>query len=192
MKYALHLCEHGMHVLEIGPASIPSDYQNLCAAQNPIWDTLDINDTPGLTYPLSSPEVFAIPSETYDLVVAGQVLEHVERPWRWLPEIARILKPGGHVVIINPVSWCYHKALIDCWRIYPDGMRVLCREASLQVEFSQCESLEAPGYRRYRPGNSAEYQSPRRRRFAQLFGRWGWPVERSYDTITIAKRPEAN
>jgi hypothetical protein len=26
---------------------------------------------------------------------------------------------------VNPVSWVFHEAPVDCWRIYPEGMKAL-------------------------------------------------------------------
>jgi hypothetical protein len=57
-------------------------------------------------------------------------------------EVARVCKPGGLVVTINPVSWKYHLAPVDCWRIYPDGMKALYEDAGLEMRESVCESLE--------------------------------------------------
>ena len=54
------------------------------------------------------------PAATFDLVVSGQVLEHVRRVWIWFEEVARVTKPGGYVVTICPVSWPYHEAPVDC------------------------------------------------------------------------------
>jgi SAM-dependent methyltransferase len=130
-----------------------------------------------------------VPSESYDLVLAGQVVEHVRKPWAWLPELARVTRRGGLVAVINPVSWRYHEAPVDCWRIYPEGMRSLFEEANLEVLISVWESLETPQYRRFRPGVSLRNQSARRRLLTRALGRFGFTVERAYDTITIGRKP---
>lgn len=82
--------------------------------------------------------------DTFDLVLSGSVIVHVRRPWQWMEELARVCRPGGVVATVGPVSWPYHEAPVDCWRVYPEGMRALCEDAGLVVEFSACESLERP------------------------------------------------
>jgi len=67
-------------------------------------------------------------------------------------------------------------------------MRALLEDTSLRVVDSRFESLEAPGHKRYVPGVSAEFQTPKFRWFYRIAGRVGFPVERSYDTVTIAQK----
>jgi ubiquinone/menaquinone biosynthesis C-methylase UbiE len=153
-----------------------------------VWDTLDIAQTPQLTYPKSQPYSFPISSNTYDVVLSGQVIEHVAKIWVWMREVARIAKPGGLVIIINPVSWPYHEAPIDCWRIYPEGMKALCEEAGLTVEKSFCGSLELPRFTRALPGRSPHNQGRKIRYLFRILGLLGFPVEKSFDNIAIAKK----
>jgi SAM-dependent methyltransferase len=47
------------------------------------------------------PEI-ALPDDTYDVVIASQVLEHVIRRRRFVSEIRRVLKPGGRAFIFVP------------------------------------------------------------------------------------------
>jgi len=177
-----------MRVLEIGPEAIPSTYQKTVADDSILWHTLDMGNAPSLTYRASSEYEFPVESESYDIVLSGQVIEHVRKIWRWMNELARVCKNGGLVVTINPVSWPYHEAPIDCWRMYPEGMRALYEDASLRVRLSHWESLEATNYRRRIPGRSAEWQSPRLRLAYQVLGKLGFPVECAYDTITIGEK----
>lgn len=187
-RYALPLFQSGTKVLEIGPDSFPSTYQQLTQHLELSWETLDIHGDARLTYPNSAEYSFAIPEGSYDVVVSGQVIEHVRRPWRWIPELARITKVGGLVITINPVSWIYHEAPIDCWRIYPEGMKALYEDSSLTVIFSRWESLETPYSRYDRPGISREFHSRKKRIASRIFGRFGFPSERSYDTITAGRK----
>lgn len=187
-KYALPLLKPGLKVLEIGPDSFPSTYQHLAEGLSLEWHTLDIYDSPHLTYPNSGQYSFAIPDESYDVVLSGQVIEHVKKPWRWIPELARITKAGGLIMTINPVSWIYHEAPVDCWRIYPEGMKALYEDASLTVLFSCWESLETPHFHRYLPGISRECQGRKKRIVYDILGRFGFPVERSYDTVTVGRK----
>ncbi len=187
-KYALPLFKPGMKVLEIGPDAFPSTYQRLTEHLSLEWHTLDMYDSPNLTYPKSSEYSFAIPDGTYDVVLSGQVIEHVKKPWRWMPELARITKAGGVVITINPVSWVYHEAPVDCWRIYPEGMQALYEDSSLAVLFSRWESLETPHFKNFLPGISWEQQSRKMQIFYEIVSKFGFPVERSYDTITVGRK----
>jgi hypothetical protein len=45
---------------------------------------------------------------------------------------------------ICPVSWGYHEAPIDCWRMYPAGLRALYEHAGLKVLHAVAESLDKP------------------------------------------------
>jgi SAM-dependent methyltransferase len=187
-KYARGYFKPSMRVLEIGPGDIPSTFQRLIGDSSIFWHTLDITDDPMLTYRALSEYEFPVESASYDLVLSGNVIEHVRKIWVWLPELARVCKPSGLVVTINPVSWPYHEAPIDCWRIYPEGMKALYESAGLDVEMSHCESLELPSGRHGLPGCSPEYQS-RKRRFAyRLLSFTGFPVECAFDTITIGRK----
>jgi SAM-dependent methyltransferase len=187
-KYALPELKPGMSVLEIGPDGFPSTYQLLAEKLSLQWHTLDMYDHPSLTYPNSKEYCFAVPDDSYDVVLSGQVIEHVKKIWRWLPELARVTKPGGLVITINPVSWGFHEYPVDCWRIYPDGMKALYEDAALKVSLSHWESLEMPGFSAYQPGVSWAQQGRKKKMLSIVFGRLGFPVERSYDTVTIGRK----
>jgi SAM-dependent methyltransferase len=54
---------------------------------------------------------------TFDLVTANMVVEHVEEPARLFAEISRILRPGGRVIIHTPNAHGYTTAIT---RLLPD------------------------------------------------------------------------
>lgn len=176
-------------VLEIGPTGSPSMYQQIIDDATITWETLDICDGPKLTYPNTPAYAFPIPDDTYDIVLSGQVLEHVPKVWVWIGELARICRPGGHVITINPVSWPYHRAPVDCWRAFPDGMRALYEHAGLEVETSTFESIEGEGIRRTIPGRGLDRQRRIKLVISRLLAPLGFPVECAYDTITIGRKP---
>jgi len=78
------------------------------------------------TYPEYDAENLArIPSNSLDVVVADQVLEHVQKPWLAAEEFYRVLKPGGVAVVATPGLYPFHPSPLDCWRIMPHGYKVL-------------------------------------------------------------------
>ena len=74
-----------------------------------------------------------IADETFDVVVSGQVFEHIEFPWLTIKEIARVLKPSGFCILIAPSSGMEHKAPKDCYRYYADGLSALAKWADFKV-----------------------------------------------------------
>ncbi len=72
-----------------------------------------------------------VQGDFYDLVISGSCLEHTEYIWMVMWEIGRVLKPGGTAILIAPSQGPEHRYPIDCWRILPDGMRVLAKWAGL-------------------------------------------------------------
>jgi SAM-dependent methyltransferase len=142
-RYAKQLFPSGASVLEVGPGFYPSQFYTSVADPTVRWDTIDIFESPNLTYSTTDPYRFPIPDDSYDVVFAANVLEHVPAIWRWIKEVARVCKTGGRVITINPVNWAFHQFPVDCWRAYPDGMKALYDDAGLDVELSKAESLES-------------------------------------------------
>jgi 2-polyprenyl-3-methyl-5-hydroxy-6-metoxy-1,4-benzoquinol methylase len=49
----------------------------------------------------------------FDYVVAGEVLEHLEHPERFLKESVRILKPGGTLALSTPLNEAIEPGAVD-------------------------------------------------------------------------------
>ena len=146
-KYALPYFKDGMKVLEIGGRGETTFRK---AINNPdiTWHTLDINlenksNLFDKGHIISNREYdYPIDENTYDIIVSGNVIEHVKKIWVWTKELNRIVKKDGFVITINPVSWPFHLAPIDCWRIYPDGAKELFEDAGFSIMLSTFECLE--------------------------------------------------
>lgn len=76
--------------------------------------------------------------EQYDVVISGSTMEHVEDLHAWAGEVMGICKAGGLVCIIAPHTCPEHHYPIDCWRVFPHGMRWLFRE----LEILECRADE--------------------------------------------------
>ena len=78
------------------------------------------------TYPEYDAETLTkVPNNALDIIVADQVLEHVQRPWLAADAFHRVLKPGGLAIVATPGLYPIHPSPLDCWRIMPDGYKVL-------------------------------------------------------------------
>jgi SAM-dependent methyltransferase len=146
--FTLHAIPHfaeGMDVLEMGPDGVPSTYCRLLkgAGRSVNWyfaDSYSDGSPVAQRVSMTSPYDIDAPAERFDIVFHGQVLEHVAKIWRWLPETARVLRTGGRMIIINPAAWHFHACPIDCWRAYPDGMRSLLEDCGIRCDTSMlCE-----------------------------------------------------
>lgn len=69
-----------------------------------------------------------------DAVLCTQVLEHSPRPQVLLCDIARVLRPGGTVVLTVPFYWPHHEEPHDYFRFTRYGLALLCEQAGLAVE----------------------------------------------------------
>lgn len=70
---------------------------------------------------------------SFDTVLNVQVLEHTSRPAELLRDMARVLKPGGLLIISVPFSFRLHEEPHDYFRYSPHGLRELCARAGLEL-----------------------------------------------------------
>lgn len=73
------------------------------------------------------------PDESFDTVVSSHVMEHVRRPWLMAVQIHRLLRPGGHAVVISPFMYIEHRDPTDYFRFTVDGMRSLFEDIGMEV-----------------------------------------------------------
>lgn len=61
--------------------------------------------------PMQSPSLLPFPNNSFDWVLAMQVIEHVEEQEAFIDEIYRVLKPGGTCIIATPNSGSWSQKL---------------------------------------------------------------------------------
>lgn len=120
----------GDRMLDFGCAQRP--YEGLVpsgveyvGADLPGNDRADIEIAAGGTVPA--------PDESFDAVLSTQVLEHVVDPSTYLRECARLLRPGGSLMLSTHGLMYYHQDPEDYWRWTSVGLALTVEAAGLRV-----------------------------------------------------------
>jgi SAM-dependent methyltransferase len=75
-----------------------------------------------------------VESDYFDAILCIAVLEHVENPEEVVPELYRVLKPGGHLVLEVPFLQPEHKVPTDFQRYTKDGLVRLVAHHGFRVQ----------------------------------------------------------
>jgi len=122
---------HG-RVLDVGCGTKP--YQHLFRGHYTEYIGIDFE-----TVQKSKADVFAnslhLPfrSNALDTVFSTQVIEHIPDPFLMMREMARVVRPLGHVIITAPQVWPIHEAPYDFFRYTNYGLEHLATQAGLNV-----------------------------------------------------------
>jgi SAM-dependent methyltransferase len=133
-KYLVNFPPGLLNIADIGSQDVNGSYRPLF--DRPHWHYTGVDMAPGKNVDVVLGNVYdwqELQSASFDVVISGQALEHVEYFWITIMEIRRIMKPGALCCLIAPSAGPEHRYPVDCWRIYPDGFRALARYAGLAV-----------------------------------------------------------
>jgi SAM-dependent methyltransferase len=117
-------------ILDIGAYDVNGTYREIFNKRRWSYTGADIEAGPNVDLMLADPYDWQLGRE-WDVVVSGQTLEHVAKPWLWIQELAAALRPGGICCVIAPHTYHFHEHPIDAWRVWPEGMRGLFEHAGL-------------------------------------------------------------
>ena len=115
----------GGRLLDVGCGQKP--YHNLFAVDDYIGMEIDTpnnrhNKNVDVFY---DGHTFPFLDDSFDGVLTNQVFEHVFNPSRFIEEIRRVLRPGGHLLLSAPFSWDEHEQPYDFARYSSFGMRYI-------------------------------------------------------------------
>ena len=126
--------ERAIRILDVGSMNVNGVYRELFRWKNADYVGLDIAYGPNVDIVLNDAYDWCeLEDDSFDVIISGQALEHIEFPWLILEQIARKLKPGGIVCLIAPSRGPEHRYPVDCYRYYPDGLDALAKWAGLDV-----------------------------------------------------------
>lgn len=92
--------------------------------------------------PLQSPDILGdahempIADDSFDVVVACAVLEHVHDPYQVTRELFRVVRPGGKVFAWVPFFFGVHGFPDDVSRFTEQGFRILFERAGFEIAYS--------------------------------------------------------
>jgi SAM-dependent methyltransferase len=135
-------------VLDVGSKSYDghTTYKTIVDAEGYDYLGLDLEDGLNVNVVPKTPFVWPeIADESVEVAISGQTFEHNPFFWATMSEMARVLVPGGFLVIIAPGSGPVHRYPIDCYRFYPDSWSALCALVGMELveTYWEPDSVEA-------------------------------------------------
>lgn len=126
-----HSSKLGSEVLEIGsrmhrPACWWIDNRDLAQGR---WTGLDFQEGHNVDIVADIHQLPAYMTGKFTGVLCSEVLEHVKRPWVALPEIRRVMSPGGCLVLTTLTAFHIHGFPDDYYRYTAQGIRTLLEDA---------------------------------------------------------------
>jgi len=92
-----------------------------------------MGDGPNVDVVLTNPyDWSAIETDSFDVVISGQALEHIEFFWKAMEEMTRVLKKDGLLCLIAPNGFGEHRYPVDCYRFFTDGMLALAKYVGIE------------------------------------------------------------
>jgi SAM-dependent methyltransferase len=120
----------GGRILDFGCADVP--YRGFFG-DDVDYVAADLPGNPHATLLLHDDGTVPVPDASFDAVLSTQVLEHVLDPALYLRECARVLRPGGRLLLSTHGIFVYHPDPVDLWRWTSAGLRHVVEDAGLRV-----------------------------------------------------------
>lgn len=122
-------------VVDFGSRTSPNQtatHRELLKGHDVTITGLDIKEGNNVDVIMTKPYSIPLKSNSADLIITGQVYEHIPFFWVSFLEMARVVRPRGLIFMTVPSRGHVHD-VYDCWRFYPDSMRALAAHAGLEL-----------------------------------------------------------
>ncbi len=111
-------------------------YRGLLEPRADAYIGADVAAAPGVTLDLKivPGQPMDVAPESFDSILSNQVLEHVPDPDFYLAEAARVLKPGGTLILTAPMQWRHHEVPFDYYRYTKYGLTEFLSKNGFTIE----------------------------------------------------------
>lgn len=118
------LLDPSVHVLDVGSLDVNGTYREIFGTCS--YTGLDCVE--GMNVDKVA-DAYDLPYKNgeFDLVISGNLLEHLEMPLLAVQEMKRVVKVGGYVLIVAPYSVGEHRYPEDHYRFLPDAFNAFLR-----------------------------------------------------------------
>ncbi len=167
-------------VLDFGSGTSPNQtltHRTLLEDFDCDYTGVDIRAGNNIDVVMEKPYRIPLKSKSFDIVLSGQVFEHVPFFWASLLEIARVMKPRAYFFMTVPSRGHVHTEY-DCWRFYPDALRAMAAWSRLQLREGFTDFPPTVGERNGTANRKLAYGAVDRRNYY-----WG-------DTVGVFQRPD--
>ena len=149
MKFVKHVVSKinlaDKRVLEVGSYNVNGSVRELFkgAAE---YIGVDSREGPGVDRVANAHALqYYFMPDYFDIVVSTEMLEHDPAFWLSMPEMGRVLKTGGHLILTaRGNGFPLHEHPGDYWRFMPESFRLLFDLAGCNVELIK-EDPQMPG-----------------------------------------------
>ncbi|MDX1668265.1 MAG: class I SAM-dependent methyltransferase [Limnobacter sp.] len=125
--------KNNIEVVDLGSQDVNGSYRELFPQPTFKYTGVDVRPGPGVDVVAPNPYHYPLPSQSADVIVSGQMLEHHPHFWHALSEVKRLLKPGGLFFLIVPSKGPEHRFPIDCYRFLPDSMTAMATASGMRL-----------------------------------------------------------
>jgi SAM-dependent methyltransferase len=165
--------EGALTVVEIGSRTRREHmlHRNLFDLTRCEYIGVDLTQGQNVDLVLERPYGLPFDSDTIDVIVCGQVFEHIPFFWVTMIDFSRVLRRGGLVILSAPSRGHVHHLPFDGWRFYAHGYKALAQFSGLECVVARTDHPRL---------------DPETRRFdyTQVNGYWG-------DTVGVFRKGDA-